>query len=94
MKEKNDGLIKNKIKDKIKRLKEYTKVSSDEYSFVCSFLIRVYDYSDYISNQLKKNIEKEIEKKLKWYEENTKIVEKPVLEEYTEKVLYIKGLDY
>lgn len=63
------------IEDVISRLDEFVKLDSSEISDVYVHMSVVYAYSDYISEELRKQLEEEFIGMLYYYEENWEIKE-------------------
>jgi hypothetical protein len=60
------------------QLVEYANLDGSELGEACSILIQMWDYRDYISNEFKEALEKELKTQVKNFKDNCKIVTKKV----------------
>jgi len=78
------------IQDKKDELMEYADLANDEINEFCYILLHAADYSDYMSDEFKLHLAKEIIDQLKNFKENTRIVETE--ETYTQKFRNLEWL--
>jgi hypothetical protein len=67
--------IYEKLRDVAEELGTYTSLQYDEMSEACNMLMVLTGYQDYISDEFKKALLKELERQHKNYDENCEIVE-------------------
>lgn len=69
------------------KLKEYSELEGSELGEICNLLLEVRVYRDYISNEFKEALDKELKAQLKNFKDNCRIVTKKVQTTQTVKEL-------
>jgi len=79
----------NELQDLCEKLSEYTRISNDEVSEVCDYLIEISNYTYVLSEEFIKSLTNEIKSQLKNYMDNSEIVErKETLERVTKELIW------
>lgn len=79
----------NELQDLCEKLREYTRISNDEVSEVCDYLIEISNYTYVLSEEFIKSLTNEIKSQLKNYMDNSEIIErKETLERVTKELIW------
>ena len=78
------------MEKEIKELEEYANMEGTEIGELCHVLIRMANYRDYMSDEFRLALEKEIKSQLNMFKGSTQIVEK--VETFTQKFKELEWL--
>lgn len=77
----------NKLVNMINELEEYSNLENTEVGEVCSLLVEISRYSDFISREFYSSLQKEIKSQLDNFKNNTKIVQEIITHKSVSKKL-------